>query len=124
MNYQTAIAAAAALGVWAMAAGAQAQDAAAGEKTFQMRCAVCHTKTAAGGPMAPSLRGVVGAKAASKGWDKYSPALKSSGKVWTAANLDAFLAAPAKTVPGTKMIIALPNANDRKAVIAYLETLK
>lgn len=124
MTYKSVLVAALVAGLSSVSAAAQAQDAAAGAKVFQARCAMCHTKTAAGGPMAPSLIGVVGAKAASRGWDKYSPALKASGKVWNPANLDQFLTAPAKVVPGTRMVIPVPNPADRKALIAYMATLK
>jgi len=124
MKYKDAVAVLLVTALSGVAAAAQAQDAAAGEKVYQARCAMCHTKTAVGGPMAPSLVGIVGAKAASRGWDKYSPALKASGKVWNPASLDEFLAAPAKVVPGTRMVIPVPNPADRKALIAYMATLK
>lgn len=106
------------------AGAASAQDAAAGQKTFGMRCAVCHGKEAQGGPMAPNLKGVVGRKAAAETYPRYSAAMKGSNLTWTNANLNDFLAAPAKKVPGTSMVIALPQAKDRADVIAYLATLK
>ena len=53
----------------------------------------------------------------------YSQALGSSGLTWTPANLDRFLAGPAKLVPGTAMQVALPDAAKRADLIAYLATL-
>eukprot|EP01030_Chromulinospumella_sphaerica_P022329 gene22329-22304_t len=46
------------------------------------------------------------------------------GQTWTTANLDAYLAKPAATVPGTKMLVGVANPEQRAAVIAYLATLK
>lgn len=55
----------------------------------------------------------------------YSAALKQSGLIWTEASLTKFLANPAGTVPGTKMMNpGLTKPADRDAVLAYLGTLK
>ena len=98
---------------------AQGADAAHGKQVYEVRCAMCHA-----GGQGPSLAGVVGRKAASVSGFAYSPALKAAHLTWTPANLDAFVAAPAKRVPGTSMMIGLPQPADRAAVIAYLGTLK
>lgn len=51
--------------------------------------------------------------------------MKSSGKVWTEANLDEFLTSPAKAIPGNKMAFAgVKDAGKRKEIIAYLASLK
>ena len=65
-------------------------------------CVVCHS-VEAGGPLraAPSLNGIVGAKKARAEWYGYSPALRQAGGTWTEADLDKFLAAPSKFLPGT-----------------------
>lgn len=89
-------------------------------------CAVCHSTTK-GAPsgMGPNLRGVIGRKAGSLPGFNYSAAMKNSGLKWTPAELDAFLAAPRKKVPGT--IMAFPGIGDaakRKQIIDYLSTLK
>ena len=65
-----------------------------------------------------------GRKAASGSGYAYSNALKNSGIVWDAKSLDTWLQGPMQMVPGTKMVIGLPNPEARKAVIEYLETLK
>jgi cytochrome c len=108
-------------GLLAAAAPAMAQDAGAGGADFKQRCQTCHT----GQPNAigPSLKGVVGRKAASTAFG-YSEALKSSGLTWTPASLDKFLASPAKTVPGTRMLVPTADAKRRADLIAYLATLK
>ena len=52
----------------------------------------------------------------------YSPAMKKSGIHWDDASLDAFLAAPTKKVPGTKMPISVADPAKRAALIAYLKS--
>lgn len=68
--------------------------------------------------------GVVGRRAASAPGFNYTKALTDSGLTWDRASLDRFLASPTTAVPGTNMVIPLPNATDRADVIAYVETLK
>ena len=116
-------ASAVAIPVVARAAGADG-DAKAGESLFKARCQMCHSGSP-GHPsmLAPDLHGVGGRKAASTGFI-YSPALKKSGLTWTKANLDTFLSAPGKLVPGTRMVIAITDAKQRADVVAYLSTLK
>ena len=101
-----------------------AQDAAAGAKMFGARCAMCHGKGGEGGPLAPPLKGVYKSRAASSGSPRNTPALKASKLIWTDANLDAFLTAPKKLVPGTAMYVAIANPADRANLIAHLKTLK
>lgn len=86
---------------------------------------MCHVSAKGARPtLAPNLFGVAGRKAASSDFANYSPALKASGLVWSKASLDRFLAAPGKLVPGTRMVIAIPDAKRRAAVVAYLQGLK
>lgn len=88
-------------------------------------CAACHGTTADAKKLGPTLFRVVGRKAGSLPGFKASPALSGSGKTWTPAELDAFLASPRKAVPGNRMPYAgMANPEQRKAVIAYLATLK
>ena len=95
---------------------------AAGGALFKQRCAACHSVTyGQKGIIAPNLAGVVGRKAASADF-AYSPALKASGLTWSTANLDRFLAAPMKLVPGTRMVVAIADPADRANVIAWLAT--
>ncbi len=67
---------------------------------------------------------MVGRKAGTGAGSSYSRALLASGLTWDAATLDRYLASPTTLVPGTKMAVAVPEAADRQALIAYLVTLK
>lgn len=99
-------------------------DVAAGKKAYAMRCVTCHGAEGAGGAMGPALSRVYGAKAASGAFPRYSGALKNSGLTWSQSNLEAYLAAPSKLVPGTLMMIAVPTPADRTNLVAYLASLK
>jgi cytochrome c2 len=116
------------LTVMAGRASAQAPggDATHGKALFQERCGLCHTGAPddGDGGQGPALAGVVGRKAASVAGFHYTQALTRSGRVWTPAALDVFLAAPSKDVPGTNMPIATPSPKDRADLIAYLATVK
>lgn len=91
-----------------------------GHTLFRQRCSSCHAVEAGkNSVLGPNLAGVVGRKAGSQQFN-YTPALKTSQIVWTDKQLDAFLAAPAKMVPGTRMVIGLPDPAQRAAVIHYL----
>ncbi len=93
-----------------------------GEALFKQRCAVCHL-TSGKSAQGPGLGGVVNRKAAGGPRFGYSRALRASGLTWDLATLDRFLSAPTRLVPGTTMLVALPDADERRAVIAYLQTL-
>lgn len=101
-------------------ASAIAAPPADGQLLFRQRCQACHSDKA-GEPakVGPNLAGVVGRKAASTQFN-YSAALKGSGLTWSKENLDRFLAAPSKAVPGTRMVIPVTDAGQRKALIDYL----
>lgn len=102
-------------------------DATKGKVVFDARCGICHSATAApGGAVAgPNIFGIMGRKAAAvEGFSFYTPALKNSGITWNEKIMDEFLANPMAKVPGTTMVIALPDPRVRTDVIAYLKTLK
>jgi len=91
-------------------------------RLLSLACAACHSfgageKTIIG----PNLHGVFGrAAGAVEGFD-YSPALRSSGLVWTPRALDAWLADPGTFVAGTKMTFTgYRSVEDRRDLIAYL----
>ncbi|MBT2188653.1 c-type cytochrome [Sphingobium nicotianae] len=84
------------------------------------QCAACHSMDGSVG-VGPSLRGVYGRRAGGGSGFSYSPALKSSGIIWDAATLDAFLRAPQRAIPRNKMPYAgMAGQGDRQDVIAYL----
>jgi len=95
-----------------------------GQQVFEQRCTVCHSLQPAPGKMGPPLAGVAGRKAGTAPGFAYSAAMKASGITWTPAELDAFIKAPGKKVPGTKMLLGAPDAEQRAAVIQYLSTVK
>jgi cytochrome c len=103
------------------AAPAHAQS--AGEQAFAS-CKACHSVKPNEKRMGPSLFGVVGRAAGTQAGFAYSPAMKASKIVWTKAELDTFLKAPAKRVPGTRMPASVPDAARRAALVSYLAMLK
>lgn len=110
----------AAIAVFAAPSGAQSTP--AGAQAFGM-CTACHTVTKGGrNGIGPNLSGLIGRRAGSVPGFSYSAAMKGSGLTWDAKTLDAFLAAPTKKVPGTKMPISVSDPTKRAAIIAYLTT--
>lgn len=96
-----------------------------GEEVFK-KCTACHTVTPDGrNGIGPGLHNVVGRKVASAEGFVYSAAMKAKAGVWDEAALDAYITAPAKAVPGTKMLFAgISDAAERKALIDYLAAQK
>src|ERR1043165_6493445 len=96
-------------------------DASKGESSSK-KCAACHT-FGKGEPnrVGPNLYGVVGRPKGTEGGFAYSDAMKKKGGNWSFDDLNAFLAAPQKFIPGTKMSFAgLPRGAERADFIAYL----
>lgn len=89
-----------------------------GETLYETKCGACHSLDS--NRIGPAHRGVFGRKAGSVSNYAYSPTLKTSGLVWTSANLDLWLSGPTKMVKGTKMGFQLASPQDRADVIAYL----
>ena len=97
-------------------------DTARGQTLFS-RCSACHTVTDQN-KLGPHLSGVFGRVAGTVAGYTFSKAMVAYAKPWDETTLDAFLAGPAKAVPGTKMAAPpIANAQDRADVIAYLKTL-
>jgi cytochrome c len=46
--------------------------------------------------------------------------MRSSGLLWDRQSLDAFLAAPRQTIPGTSMTVGVPDAAQRAAIIGFV----
>ncbi|MCJ2182157.1 cytochrome C [Novosphingobium sp. 1949] len=84
---------------------------------------MCHVNTSGARAItAPNLFGLSGRAAGSTPF-KGSTALAKSGVTWNANSLDQFLQAPAKMIPGTRMVVKVPDANQRHDLIAYLLSL-
>ncbi len=97
-----------------------------GRTIAQRQCAACHSFNEGGrNAVGPNLYGVVGAPHARAAGFGYSPAMQSlNAKPWTYDDLNAFLAAPARAIVGTRMAFAGLNQGAQRAdVIAYLRTL-
>jgi cytochrome c len=88
-----------------------------GKSLYQV-CMGCHSLDE--DDVGPRHRGVVGRTAGSVVGYAYSPGLKNSHIVWDRDTLDRWLTNPQALVPGAKMFFAMPNAQDRADVIAYL----
>ncbi len=116
------IAFALALAALGLAAPAQAQDAAAGERIFN-QCRTCHQlgETAKNG-VGPQLNGLFGRKAGSVEGYSYSNAYKALDKVWSVENFTVYIKDPRGVTPGTKMVY--PGLKDETQIanlIAYLQ---
>jgi glucose/arabinose dehydrogenase/cytochrome c553 len=107
-------------------APAFAADAAAGKALFLQQCAVCHTAEPNdnGGAQGPSLIGLYGRRAGADPSFGYTPALKNSKLTWNAATLSRFLSAPTQVVPGTAMVVAVPDKTQRANLIGYFKEVK
>jgi cytochrome c len=92
-----------------------------GKGVFTRRCTGCHALDS--NKEGPRLRGVYGRKAASVPGFGYSEALRKTTIVWNDATLGRWLRDPDAMVPGTDMAFHVADAEERKAVIAYLKSL-
>ncbi len=127
MRFARVIAAAAVAAFVGLSGAAHAAgdgDPAKGKKVFN-KCKACHSATTEKNKIGPHLVGIVGRKVASVEGFKYSKALKKAGEegmVWTEENLEKWLKAPKKFIPGNRMAFAGLRKEDQiKDVIAYLK---
>ena len=97
-----------------------------GAIVFAEECGDCHSSIPGKNKRGPSLVGVFGRKAGSvTDFSGYSDAMKQTDWAWTTEKVDAYIAAPKKTVPGGRMKYdGLADAKARADVIAYLASLK
>jgi cytochrome c len=96
-----------------------------GKEIFANSCATCHL-TAAGefNEVRPNLWGVLGRPKGSESGVRYTPVFKELGGTWTFEDINALIAHPMATVPGTEMSFeGLADEQQRADVIAYLRTL-
>ena len=106
----------------ACAAPAAAQDAGKGKTVFESRCVGCHSLTT--NRIGPALGTVFGRVAGTHPGFSYSSALKSAGHTWDAEKLEKWLANPQAFIPGAVMPFRLGDAEERKNVAAYFQSLK
>ena len=100
----------------------QSADLSNGEAKFAV-CRSCHTLSEGGDDMiGPNLWGIFGRKAGSKPGFSYSDDMKAAGWTWDAGRLDKWITNPKAVLMGTKMtFVGMPDANDRRDVIAFLK---
>jgi cytochrome c len=92
---------------------------AAGQEIYE-RCAACHSLDR--DRVGPRHCGVFGRRAGSVPGFAYSESMRASGIVWSRQTLDAFLADPLGTVPGTLMTYAgIQDSKERDQLLAFLE---
>ncbi len=106
------------------AGAAAGADANAGKRVYA-QCIACHKLDASGtSGVGPNLKRVLGRRVGSLPGFRFSPAMAASTQVWTERSLDAYLAAPARAIPGSRMPFAgLRNPADRRNVIAYIKSV-
>ncbi|MEX3777654.1 cytochrome c family protein [Pseudomonas sp. MYb118] len=106
----------------ALAAG----DAEAGAKLFPRICGGCHqVGESARASFGPQLNNIFGRPSAGTSDYQYSDAMKAAGLVWDRETLTAYLEAPKKVVPGTRMIFwGLSDPQKIEDVLAYLQTFQ
>jgi glucose/arabinose dehydrogenase/cytochrome c2 len=113
------------LGLLAASVPALGADATAGKTFFTQQCTICHSAEPGdnGGAQGPSLIGVYGRHAGSAAGFSYTGALRAANLTWDAPTLSRFLASPTTVVPGSAMVIAVPDESDRDNLIAYFQKL-
>lgn len=101
---------------------AQAQDLAAGERSWN-KCRACHQlgETAKNG-IGPVLNGLFGRPAGTLEGYSFSAANKASGITWDEAIFAEYIKDPKAKIPGTKMIFAgIKNEQEIKDLTGYLK---
>lgn len=103
-------------------AQAQAQDLAAGERSF-LKCRACHqVGETARNAVGPVLNGLFGRTAGTVPGYTYSEANKNSGIVWSEETFAVYIRNPRARIPGTKMAFAgITNDQEIKDLTAYLK---
>ena len=91
-----------------------------GKQLYQAMCFKCHSID--DNEMGPRHRGVFNRLAGSVQDYEYSKAVKNSGIVWTAENLNKWLTNPQALIPGQQMNFSVPSEQNRADLIAYLKT--
>ena len=108
--------------LFALAPSANAQDAAAGEKSFN-KCRACHqVGESAKNTVGPVLNGLFGRKSGTVEGYSYSDSNKTSGIIWDEATFADYIKDPKARIPGTKMSFAgIKNEQEIKDLTAFLK---
>ncbi|WP_024573747.1 MULTISPECIES: cytochrome c family protein [unclassified Afipia] len=116
------LAAALAFSAVSFAGAANAQDVAAGEKSFN-KCRACHqVGETAKNTVGPELNGLFGRKSGSVAGYNYSDANKNSGITWDEAVFAEYIKDPKAKIPGTKMAFAgIKKEDEIKDLTAFLK---
>lgn len=102
-----------------------AGDANKGKLLYADECGQCHQLQIGNNRKAPQLLKIYGAKAGILTDYQYSDTLKNSQIIWTAENIDRYIANPKQNIPNTKMKTdPITDEQVRKDIIAYLSTLR
>jgi len=117
-----AIVAMAALAATMVLSPAQAQDVAAGERSFG-KCKICHRiGEGAKSLVGPELNGLDGRKAGSVPDFNYSEANKNSGIVWNETTFKDYIKDPRAKIPKTKMVFpGIKDEKEQNDLWAYLK---
>jgi cytochrome c len=94
-------------------------DAAAGKSLYAARCAACHSLEFNG--VGPTHRNLIGRRAGTAPGFDYSTALRQATVVWNQDSLLRWLADPEKFIPGQRMLVSIPDAQQRADIVAYLQ---
>ena len=113
--------------MWAMHAPmVQADDLVTGEDAFNRHCAPCHVtkRQKAYVWLGPDLRGIFNAPAGKKEGYEYSGAFRkfAPGVIWNEGNLDTWIHHAQGLVPNSRMLVRIPDAEERRTIIDYLKT--
>ncbi|MGO4327541.1 cytochrome c family protein [Cupriavidus sp. 2TAF22] len=106
------------------AAAHAAGDVQAGKAVFASKCASCHSVgPSARAAFGPQLNAIFGRVAGATSDYKYSAQMKQSGIVWSQQTLAAFIEAPGKVVPGTRMRFwGISDKQQIENLLAYLHS--
>ncbi len=93
-----------------------------GAAVFKL-CQVCHSLEQKGGfKPGPGLYGLFGRTAGTVPGFAYSKVMVDSQVVWTPETMDHWIEAPAKFIPGNRMVfVGVKKPQDRANLIAYLQ---
>ena len=108
-------------------------DTEAGRAYFNPNCGGCHSLAPDNNYYAPTLKCIIGGAAAAAAFTAYTDdmkAVRATGLVWTAGNLDVFLTDPkayiaqhlGKPDPVIMMQVKVAVEADRQNLIAFLES--